>query len=41
MTDGYKICVFNVRAKEAKENNQVSLGPKNSEVTTDMHEKSQ
>lgn len=41
MTDGYKICVFNVPAREVEENNKMSLGPTNSEGTTDIHEKSQ
>lgn len=36
-----KSCIFNVHAREAEENNRMSLGPKNSEVTTDIHEKSQ
>lgn len=36
-----KSCVFNVHAREAEENNRMSLGPKNSEVTTDTHEKCQ
>lgn len=41
MTDGYKICVFNVHAREVEENNRMPLGPKNSEGISDTHEKSQ
>lgn len=41
MTDGYKICVFNVHAREVEENNRMPLGPKNLEGISDTHEKSQ
>lgn len=40
-TDSYNTCVFSIHRKDTKENSRRSSGPKNSEETTNTHEKSQ